>query len=558
MRNIVILICISFVFANGQLWAAVQADSTMNAIKDYTYQTAEHTAKGAYDHWALGISVFAFIVGAITLGFTYLTYKSQKKTEVNTRRWNSKQERTNLRYMFLKLMDAASVLSFLECKRVESRGEFVPELSVLEELLLDEKELHADEYFGEGVNYNMLQDLRRGVIRYNSVIKNKIHRLQCLNDDYASPMAKFYCDCIESCYELIRSFLETYDYMFTTDDMNQLRDFEMNDDLRECPLPVVSDLALYRYIKKVIPTNSRFQKELGCLRNNYRDLVEYCLKLKNGKTITTLQEEYKVDFLYYFREADKVVDVSLLFPYMLKVYADICQYFNQEGLIPDNKQGVYPNVDSVENRGRRYNYQLVPGINAYSDGCRCPRELEPAVSIIRNVFTSFSLTLVVLQQILIDDYKNSLRKFELLEKQKTDYSEGIPQIYTPADGGTCYYNVHDNIFEKVACGKEEMFYIPLHGYRISISKGEGYYGLFKQEMLDQYGEVQLTKDVPLEHLNKVSKLILTNNREHILHTLECTVLLEGVREESGISRYVDHWVILKIVSVDKYRRTIKK
>lgn len=552
---------ILFIFVSSQLWAGVPTDPTMNAIKDYTYQTAEHTAKGAYDHWALGISLFAFIVGAITLGFTYLTYKSQKKTEINTRRWNSKQERTNLRYMFLKLMDAASVLSYLEGKRVQTKGSFVPEISVLEELILDVNELHADDFFGDGVDYNKLQDLRRGVIKYNTVIKNTIHELQSLSEDYTYPMTRFYCDCIENCYELIRIFLESYDYMFTNEDMKELHENEQMYDLRECPLPVVSDLGLYRYIRKNIPLNSQFKDELSYLRSDFRDLVEYCLKLKNGAPITSLKEERKVEFLYYFREAEKVTDISLLFPYMLMIFTKINRHFDDKGIIPNNKQGIYPSSEEdSKNKNRRHNYQLLEGINSIETSC--PSVLEPGFSIIGKVFSAISLTEVVLKQILINDL-GSIRLNEILERKKINYYEGIPQIYTPADGGTCYYNVSEDILYDVIGGKKEKLYIPIQFMGIGIKKGEGYYGLFKNETHDEWGEVKLTKEVPLEYLNVVSKLVLTNNNEKVLNTAECRVELEGVREDflrskdTGIIDCKGTWIILKILSIDKYNRKIK-
>ena len=154
-----------------------QTDSTMTAIRDNTLLTAEHTAKDNYDYFAVAISVFAFIVSIITLAFTYLTYKSQKKTEANTRTWDAKQERMNLRQIMQKLINDAIVLSRLATLKSSKHVFRIPQESVIEDMIIDLSDLHCDTYLGEGVSLRCLKELKLQIQIFNDDLKKTSERL---------------------------------------------------------------------------------------------------------------------------------------------------------------------------------------------------------------------------------------------------------------------------------------------------------------------------------------------------------------------------------------------
>lgn len=170
----ILLIFTLFVTTNFNLYC--QVDTTFHAIKENTEKTAQHTEKGSYEYLSISISILAFIVAGITLYFSVKTYRSQKKTELNTRKWSTRLERESLLNIGNKIAYAYAILLTIEKNIVMKK--VMPTESTLQRLKIDSKLLHSEDNFEGDYNEELLVVINRLLNEYNGMIDRRVIDLQ--------------------------------------------------------------------------------------------------------------------------------------------------------------------------------------------------------------------------------------------------------------------------------------------------------------------------------------------------------------------------------------------
>lgn len=155
-------------------------NSTMELIRENTFQTARHTEKDKVDYTAFGISICAFVIAILTLHYSIRTYRSQKKTEQNTRRWSPYQERRNLRIIMYNLF--CNYRKILAIEKMIAEGKR-PAPTCFANMKINLDDLHLNEQYGIcGYAQKELYDISLYLSRYNAMID--IRTAQAANKKY--------------------------------------------------------------------------------------------------------------------------------------------------------------------------------------------------------------------------------------------------------------------------------------------------------------------------------------------------------------------------------------
>lgn len=206
-----------------------EVPSTIELIKENTYKTAVHTEKGQMEYVAWGVSILACIIAIITLYVSIRTYKAQKRTERNTFRWSAKLERAYLRKTIYDL--------FVNYRKLTAISKMIakdirPSASCFFNMKIDANGLHADEYFGDDLDYNGLRKIKLLINQYNSMIDNRI--AQAENSIYnwerygysylmgAYPVEGF--EDFKLIIEIIYTIGQTYTRMFDNNEKDRFND----------------------------------------------------------------------------------------------------------------------------------------------------------------------------------------------------------------------------------------------------------------------------------------------------------------------------------------------
>lgn len=169
-----LLIIVLFVATSFNLYS--QVDTTFHAIKENTEKTALHTEKGSYEYVSISISILAFLVAGITLYFSVKTYRSQKKTELNTRKWSTRLERDSLLNIGNKIAYAYAI--FVTMEKTIIMKKVIPTESTLQRLKIDPKLLHSEDNFEGEYDMDLLVKVSRLLNEYNGMIDRRVVDLQ--------------------------------------------------------------------------------------------------------------------------------------------------------------------------------------------------------------------------------------------------------------------------------------------------------------------------------------------------------------------------------------------
>lgn len=169
-----LLLIVLFVATSFNLYS--QVDTTFHAIKENTEKTALHTEKGSYEYVSISISILAFLVAGITLYFSVKTYRSQKKTELNTRKWSTRLERDSLLNIGNKIAYAYAI--FVTMEKTIIMKKVIPTESTLQRLKIDPKLLHSEDNFEGEYDMELLVKVSRLLNEYNGMIDRRVVDLQ--------------------------------------------------------------------------------------------------------------------------------------------------------------------------------------------------------------------------------------------------------------------------------------------------------------------------------------------------------------------------------------------
>ena len=169
MKRLIVLFVISQCFL---ISISQTSESTMDAIKENTHMTAEHTEKGSYEYVTLAISLFAFFIAIASLYYVVKTYRSQKQTERNTALWNLRDERRVLQKLCIHAIDSFAKLLTIE-RFIVTKSQY-PTETLFHDMLFDVNSLHTSMYISDNDARDKLYELADCVNNLNQALNSTI------------------------------------------------------------------------------------------------------------------------------------------------------------------------------------------------------------------------------------------------------------------------------------------------------------------------------------------------------------------------------------------------